>query len=62
LSIELLAAAQAYEYKQEKKNRAHATDRVYRQFRDVVRSYSDDRPLAEDIRSAVRFVHKPAPI
>jgi histidine ammonia-lyase len=62
LSIELLAAAQAYEYKDMKTGRAHATERIYRQFRDVVRSYSDDRPLAVDIQSAVQFLRHPAQI
>jgi histidine ammonia-lyase len=62
LSIELLAAAQAYEYKETEKARAPATDQVYRQFRTTVRSYSDDRPVAVDIQSAVRFLRQPAQI
>ncbi len=60
LSIELLAAAQAYEHGQTKRGRAPATDRVYLKFREAVRGYSDDRPVAEDIRSAVRFLRRPA--
>jgi histidine ammonia-lyase len=62
LSIELLAAAQAYEFKETAKARAPATDQVYRQFRATVRSYSDDRPVAFDIQSAVRFLRQPAQI
>ena len=59
LSIELLAAAQAYDYNDERKTRAHATERVYLDFREVVRPYADDRPLANDIQDAVRFLRKP---
>jgi histidine ammonia-lyase len=62
LSIELLAAAQAYEYKDPNKARARATDRVYRAFREVVTSYADDRPLAVDIQSAAQFLRQPARI
>jgi histidine ammonia-lyase len=62
LSIELLAAAQAYEYKDTQKARAHATEWVYAKFREVVSSYSDDRPVADDIQSAVRFLRRPAQI
>jgi histidine ammonia-lyase len=58
LSIELLAAAQAYEHQDPKKTRARATDRVYLQFREVVPSYLDDRPLANDIESAVGFLRR----
>ena len=57
LSIELLAAAQAYEFK-ERAGRAPATDRIYRQLREVVRSYSDDRPVASDIHIAVQFLRQ----
>ncbi len=62
LSIELLAAAQASEYQQANEGRAKTTERVYRQLREVVRSYSDDRPLAADIQSAVQFLRQPANI
>jgi histidine ammonia-lyase len=62
LSIELLAAAQAYDCQDVKRGRAKATDGVYRQFREVVRSYADDRPLAVDIQSAARFLRQPAQI
>ena len=59
LSIELLAAAQAYEFK-ERAGRAPATERVYRQLREVVAPYSDDRPVASDIGIAVRFLRQAA--
>ena len=59
LSIELLAACQAYEYKDPRKARAPATERVYVQFRGFVPSYSDDRPLAGDIQSTVKFLRRP---
>jgi len=61
LSIELLVAAQAYEFKDARQRRASATDQVYRQFRDVVPRYADDRPLATDIQSAVRFLRERPP-
>ena len=57
LSIELLAAAQAYEF-EERKGRAHMTDRVYRRLREVVRPYCDDRPVAKDIQEATRFLRE----
>jgi histidine ammonia-lyase len=57
LSIELLAAAQAYEFK-EREGRSHATERIYRQLREVVGSYSDDRPVASDIHIAVQFLRQ----
>ena len=57
LGIELLAAAQGYEF-QERAGRAPATERVYRQLRDVVGPYSDDRPMASDIGIAVRFLRR----
>jgi histidine ammonia-lyase len=57
LSIELLAAAQAYEFK-DRKGRARTTDRIYRKLREVVRPYSDDRPIASDIHMAVQLLRQ----
>jgi histidine ammonia-lyase len=62
LGIELLAAAQAYECHTLKSARAPATERVYRQFREVVPHYSDDRPLGADMQSAAQFLRRPAPL
>jgi histidine ammonia-lyase len=59
LGIELLAAAQAYECQDPKKARAPATERIYRQFREVVPHYADDRPLAGDMERAAGFLRTP---
>lgn len=56
LAIELIAAAQAYEFQDRSLSRAAGTDAVYRQFRDVVSPYADDRPLCADIARAVEFL------
>jgi histidine ammonia-lyase len=52
LSIELLAAAQAYDLQPGSLARAPATDALYRRVRERVAEYRDDRPLAEDIERA----------
>jgi histidine ammonia-lyase len=52
LSIELLAAAQAYDLQPGSLARASKTDAVYRRVRERVAHYRDDRPLAEDIGRA----------
>ncbi|MGO9633709.1 MAG: HAL/PAL/TAL family ammonia-lyase [Steroidobacteraceae bacterium] len=52
LSIELLAAAQAYELQPDSLARAPKTDALYRRVRERVAHYRDDRPLAEDIGRA----------
>lgn len=49
LSIELLAAAQAYDLQPGSSARAPKTDAVYRRVRERVAHYRDERPLAEDI-------------
>ena len=61
LAIELLAAAQAYEFQDPGLARAPATDAVYRRLRDRVLPYADDRPLATDIAAAVDFVRQAPP-
>jgi histidine ammonia-lyase len=62
LSIELLAAAQAYDCHPVKAHRAPATERIYREFRGLVPSYADDRPLAADLQRAARFLRQAVPI
>ena len=52
LSIELLAAAQAYDLQSGTLARAPRTDLVYRAVRKQIPHYRDDRPLAEDIERA----------
>ncbi|SCM74394.1 Histidine ammonia-lyase [uncultured Pleomorphomonas sp.] len=59
LGIELLAAAQAHEFRRE--GRAAGTDRLYRQLRTVVPSYADDRPLADDMALAADLIRAAAP-
>jgi histidine ammonia-lyase len=59
LAIELIAAAQAYEFHDQDLARSPATDRLYRQFRKTVAPYQDDRPLASDIAKAVQFLRTP---
>jgi histidine ammonia-lyase len=59
LAIELLAAAQAYEF--QAATRARATDRVYRHLREFVQPYTDVRPVAPDIRKAVQCLRRPPP-
>ena len=61
LAIELIAAAQAYEFQDTNAARAPGTDAVYRALREGIASYRDDRPLATDIAKAVDFIHRPAP-
>ncbi len=51
-SIELLAAAQAYDLQPDGRARAPKTDAVYRAVRERIAQYRDDRPLAEDIERA----------
>lgn len=59
LGIELLAAAQAHEFRTE--GRASGTDRLYRQLRNSISSYADDRPLADDIATAGHLIRMQAP-
>ena len=59
LAVELLAAAQAYEFQAQ--SRAPVTDAVYRDFRVQLPPYRDDRPLAGDFAKAAEFLRQPAP-
>ena len=56
LAIELLAAAQAYEFQDKALARAPATDAVYRRLRETIAAYADDRPLATDIAGSVSLM------
>ena len=51
-AIELLAAAQAYDFAPHSPARAAGTDALYRRVRKLITHYRDDRPLAEDIGRA----------
>jgi histidine ammonia-lyase len=55
-SIELLAAAQAYDLQPGSLARAPKTDRVYRRLREKVAKYQDDRPLNEDFERALAWL------
>lgn len=59
LGVELLAAAQAHEFRSE--GRAEGTDRLYRQLRDVIGPYADDRPLADDMALAADLIRTLSP-
>lgn len=59
LGIELLAAAQAHEFRHD--GRAAGTDRLYRQLRHVVSVYTDDRPLADDMALAADLIRTELP-
>lgn len=59
LSIELLAAAQAYDLQGGALERAPHTDIVYRAVRRRIAHYRDDRPLARDIECAREFLRVP---
>jgi histidine ammonia-lyase len=61
LSVELLAAAQAYELQPQAHARAAGTDAVYRETRAVVAQYRDDRPLAQDIERARELIRNQRP-
>ena len=58
VAIELLAAAQAYEFQDPALARAAATDAVYRRLREHVGTYADDRPLASDFAAAVDLMRR----
>jgi histidine ammonia-lyase len=59
LSIELLAAAQAYDLQTVSLARAPNTDIVYRAVRSRVPHYRDDRPLAKDIDRVRQIIREP---
>jgi histidine ammonia-lyase len=57
-SIELLAAAQAYDLQPGGLKRAPKTDAAYRRVRDRVARYRDDRPLADDVERACEMLRR----
>jgi histidine ammonia-lyase len=57
LAIELLAAAQAYEFQEHATKRVRGTDVLDRAVRAATRPYADDRPLAHDMRASYEFLH-----
>ena len=61
LSIELLAATQAYELQPQPHARAPGTERIYRAVRGAVAQYRDDRPLAGDIGRARELIRHRRP-
>ena len=61
LAIELLCAAQAYEFQDTSLQRAPALDAVYKRLRQQVSAYADDRPLAGDIVIAVQLMRAALP-
>ena len=62
LSIELLAAAQAYDLQAGSAARAPNTDIVYRAVRGRIPHYRDDRPLAKDIERAREIIREPTAV
>jgi len=60
-SIEMLAAAQAYDLQPDARARAPKTDAVYRTVRERIAQYRDDRPLAEDIERACELLRARRP-
>jgi histidine ammonia-lyase len=62
LSIELLAAAQAYDLQPGALRRASRTDIVYRAVRSRIAHYGDDRPLARDIGEARDLLARPVAV
>jgi histidine ammonia-lyase len=61
LAIELLAAAQAYDFQAENLSRAPRTDGLYRAVRAKVAHYRDDRPLADDMNLVLGLIRQPPP-
>lgn len=55
-AIELLAAAQAYEFKPDAARRAAKTEAMYQRVRKLVEPYRDDRPLGGDIALAATLL------
>jgi histidine ammonia-lyase len=62
LSIELLAAAQAYDLQAGGLARAPNTDIVYRAVRSRIPHYRDDRPLHKDIERARLIIREPTAV
>jgi histidine ammonia-lyase len=61
LAIELVSAAQAYEFQDPVLARAPLLDAVFQRLRRQVPTYMDDRPLAADINAAVAFIRSAPP-
>jgi histidine ammonia-lyase len=61
LSIELLAAAQAYELQPRPAERAPRTDGIYREVRAAIAQYRDDHPLADDLDRARELIRNRRP-
>jgi histidine ammonia-lyase len=56
LAIELVAAAQAYDFQPQQLRRAPKTDAIYVALRAKIATYTDDRPLADDLGKALSFL------
>jgi len=61
LSIEWLAAAQAYDLQPQAIAPASATNALHRRLRAAVAIYRDDRPLADDIAIATALLRDGSP-
>jgi histidine ammonia-lyase len=61
VAIELLAATQAYDLQSSDAPRAPHTDALRQRVRSAVRTYRDDRPLADDMSVAFRMIADEAP-
>ncbi len=62
LSIELLAAVQAYDLQASDLARAPNTDIVYRAVRGRIAHYRDDRPLGKDIERVREIIREPTAV
>src|SRR5689334_15355962 len=56
IAIELLAAAQAYDLQATDAPRAPHTEALWQRVRQIVPTYRDDRPLADDMSVAFRMI------
>ena len=61
VAIELLAAAQAYDLQAGDAPRAPHTQALWQRVRQIVPTYRDDRPLADDMSVAFRMIAGEAP-
>ncbi|MDQ0435847.1 histidine ammonia-lyase [Kaistia dalseonensis] len=61
VAIELMAAAQAYEFQEPALKRAPGTDGLYRAVRAILPPYADDRPLADDMAKARALIRQARP-
>ncbi|MGF6965953.1 histidine ammonia-lyase [Paraburkholderia sp. WC7.3g] len=61
VAIELLAAAQAYDLQATDAPRAPHTQALWQRVRQIVPTYRDDRPLADDMSVAFRMIAGEAP-